>query len=104
MLDYRLADIAEERDIAITVPDFNSAASLCSYTDLVFTAPRHFLHLVAVQLDLVVVPLPIAFPPMAYTLFRHKDREKDPALVWLRKIIENRTTSLREFAGINQKE
>ena len=104
LLDYRLADIAEERDIAITVPDFNSAASLCSYTDLVFTAPRHFLHLVAVQLDLVVMPLPITFPPMAYTLFWHKDREKDPALIWLRQIIENRTTSLREFAGINQKE
>ena len=33
LLDYRLADMGFERDIAITVPDFNSAASLCTYTD-----------------------------------------------------------------------
>lgn len=35
LLDYRLADLGYERDIAITVPDFNSAASLCTYTDFI---------------------------------------------------------------------
>lgn len=95
LLDYRLADIGRERDIAITVPDFNSAANLCSYTDFVFTAPSHFVLLAAKQLDLQVLPLPIEFPPMAYTLFWHKDRENDPALSWLRNMITQKTLHLR---------
>ncbi|MFH4621446.1 LysR family transcriptional regulator [Vibrio furnissii] len=95
LLDYRLADMGHERDIAITVPDFNSAASLCTYTDFVFTAPSHFTHLVAHQMDLVVLPLPLEFPPMAYTLFWHRDRENDPALNWLRQIIQTKTLHLR---------
>ena len=95
LLDYRLADMGAERDIAVTVPDFNSAASLCSYTDFVFTAPSHFVHLVANQLNLVVQPLPMAFPPMAYTLFWHRDRENDPALSWLRTMIREKTNALR---------
>lgn len=95
LLDYRLADIGKERDIAITVPDFNSAASLCSYTDFVFTAPSHFVKLASKQLNLAVLPLPLEFPPMAYTLFWHRDRENDPALAWLRQIIREKTTALR---------
>lgn len=94
LLDYRLADNNCERDIAITVPDFNSAASLCSFTDFVFTAPSYFSELVAKQFDLVVLPLPITFPQMAYTLFWHQDRQGDPALDWLVKIIEERTLHL----------
>lgn len=95
LLDYRLADIGKERDIAITVPDFNSAASLCSYTDFIFTAPSHFVKLSSKQLGLTVLPLPLEFPPMAYTLFWHRDRENDPALSWLRRIIKDKTTALR---------
>ncbi|MCK6265573.1 LysR family transcriptional regulator [Vibrio sp. ZSDE26] len=95
LLDYRLSDIGRERDIAITVPDFNSAASLCTYTDFIFTAPSHFTSLIASQLDLVELPLPMDFPPMAYTLFWHKDRENDPALTWLTNIIKDKTHSLR---------
>ncbi|WP_367987664.1 LysR family transcriptional regulator [Vibrio sp. NTOU-M3] len=89
LLDYRLADIGKERDIAITVPDFNSAASLCSYTDFIFTAPSHFVNLTSKQLNLAVLPLPLEFPPMAYTLFWHQERENDPALVWIRQIIHD---------------
>ncbi|KHT46892.1 LysR family transcriptional regulator [Vibrio sinaloensis] len=95
LLDYRLADIGKERDIAIMVPDFNSAASLCSYTDFIFTAPSHFIKLASEQLNLTVRPLPMEFPPMAYTLFWHRDRENDLALTWLRQIIKEKTESLR---------
>ncbi|EAS62910.1 LysR family transcriptional regulator [Photobacterium angustum] len=95
LLDYRLADMGYERDIAVTVPDFNSAASLCSYTDFIFTAPNHFLKVAAKQSDMVVLPLPLEFPPMAYTLFWHRDRENDQALTWLRNIITQKTHHLR---------
>ena len=95
LLDYRLADMGHERDIAVTVPDFNSAASLCSYSDLIFTAPSHFVTLAAKQLNMTLLPLPLAFPPMAYTLFWHRDRDKDPALTWLRTMITQKTHHLR---------
>ncbi|WP_038175560.1 MULTISPECIES: LysR family transcriptional regulator [Vibrio] len=104
LLDYRLADMGKERDIGITVPDFNSAASLCSYTDFVFTAPSHFVELASKQLNLTMLPLPMEFPPMAYTLFWHRDRENDPALSWIRQIISDKTIDLRSFAASAQKE
>lgn len=104
LLDYRLADMGRERDIGITVPDFNSAASLCSYTDFVFTAPSHFVELASKQLNLTMLPLPMEFPPMAYTLFWHRDRENDPALSWIRQIISDKTIDLRSFAASAQKE
>lgn len=94
LLDYKLADLGLKRDIAIYVPDFNSAASLCTHTDLVFTAPSHFANYIAAQLDLVVVPLPFELPAMAYTLFWHQHQEKDPGHSWLRQIIISRCGDL----------
>lgn len=96
LLDFRLADVGLERDIAMYVPDFNSAANLCSYTDFVFTAPRHFCRYIEQFLDLVVVPLPTDLPPMAYTLFWHKDRDQDPALTWIRELIKEKTNHLNQ--------
>ncbi|WP_070970937.1 LysR family transcriptional regulator [Vibrio sonorensis] len=95
LLDYKLAELGKQRDIAISVPDFNSAASLCTYTDFVFTAPNHFVTLTAKQMDLVVLDLPLHFPEMAYTLFWHSNRASDPALTWLKNIIQEKTESLR---------
>lgn len=87
LLDYKLAEVGLERDIAVLVPDFNSAASLCTHSDLVFTAPSHYIHLMAKQLDMAVLSLPTELPPMAYTLFWHQHQQDDPANSWLRNII-----------------
>lgn len=95
LLDYKLAERGYERDIAITVPDFNSASALCTYTDFIFTAPSYFTKLVAKHYNLAVIPLPMDFPPMAYTLFWNKDRESDPALNWLKSLIIRKTQNLR---------
>lgn len=95
LLDYKLAESGLERDIAITVPDFNSASALCTYSDFIFTAPSYFTRLVADHYDLTVIPLPMAFPPMAYTLFWSSDRGNDPALHWLKSLIISKTQNLR---------
>ncbi|WP_394135735.1 LysR family transcriptional regulator [Aliivibrio fischeri] len=94
LLDYKLADRGLERSIGIIVPDFNSAASLCTHTDLVFTAPSHFIKLIAQQLNLVVLPLPTELPQMAYTLFWHQQKESDAANCWLRNTIINHCKDL----------
>lgn len=94
LLDYKLADRGLERSIGIIVPDFNSAASLCTHTDLVFTAPSHFIKLIAKQLNLVVLPLPTDLPQMTYTLFWHQQKENDAANCWLRNTIINHCKDL----------
>lgn len=94
LLDYKLADRGLERSISIIVPDFNSAASLCTHTDLVFTAPSHFIKLIAKQLNLVVLPLPTELPQMAYTLFWHQQKDNDAANCWLRNTIINHCQDL----------
>lgn len=95
LLDHHLRDLGHTRNIALTVPDFNNAASLCSYTDLVFTAPSRFIELVSQRDALHVLPLPLEFPSMAYTLFWNESRESNPALNWLRRIIEENAQFLR---------
>ncbi len=94
LLDYKLADKNLERDIAVIVPDFNSAASLTSHSDLIFTAPSHFMKVMAKQLDMVVLELPTNLPSMAYTLFWHEHNQEDPANLWLRSIIITRCNKL----------
>lgn len=95
LLDYRLAEHGLQRDIAIVVPDFNHAANLCSYTDVVFTAPSHFTTLMTKQFNLVQLELPIALPPMAYTLFWHQERKDEQALQWLINLVLSKTEHLR---------
>ncbi|MBV7300447.1 LysR substrate-binding domain-containing protein [Enterovibrio paralichthyis] len=102
LLDYKLAEKGLERDIAIYVPDFNSAASLCTHTDLVFTAPSHFAYAIAKQLDLQVLPLPTPLPPMAYTLFWHHSQQNDPGHNWLRELIISRCRQMTEIAAAGE--
>nr|WP_086939268.1 LysR substrate-binding domain-containing protein [Thaumasiovibrio occultus] len=94
LLDYKMAEEKRFRDIAVCVPDFNSAASLVTHTDLVFTAPSHFVNLVAKQLGLVVMPLPYPLPPMAYTLFWSEAHAADPGHRWMRELIIDRCSKL----------
>ncbi|WP_017219938.1 LysR substrate-binding domain-containing protein [Moritella dasanensis] len=94
LLDYKLAEKGLSRDIAIYVPDFHNAATLCTHTDFVLTAPNHFALSIAEQLDLVILPLPTQLPLMAYTLFWHQNKDKDLGHNWLRKIIIRRCKDL----------
>lgn len=90
LLDYILAEKCLSRDIAIYVPDFNSAVNLCANTDFVLTAPSYFANEIAAKLDLVVLPLPIEIPSIAYTLFWSQHQEKDLGHRWLRQMIISR--------------
>ncbi len=99
LLDHYLADKGMERDIAMLVPDFNSAVSLCSYTDFIFTVPRHFAHMVAENHKLRLLPLPTALPPFAYTLFWNKHRENEAAIRWIKDLIIKNTQPLDALSG-----
>ncbi|GAB3524478.1 LysR family transcriptional regulator [Photobacterium alginatilyticum] len=94
LLDVKLAESQLERDVALFVPDFNSAAELCSHTDLILTAPSLYASHIATQLDLTVIPLPYSLPPLSYTLFWHENRENDLAHLWLQKLLISRCQKL----------
>ena len=93
LLDFKLSEQGLTRDIATCVSDFNSAASLTTYTDLVLTSPYQFATQISKQLDLVILPLPFNIPEMTYTLFWSRHYENKPCNQWLNEIIVSRCTN-----------
>lgn len=87
LLDYKLADKGLERDIVMTVPDFNCAANVCRATDLILTAPERYAEQIARLYQLTILPLPFDMPQLSYNLFWHEYMEKDLAHKWLRELI-----------------
>ncbi len=90
LVDLKLAEKQFERNIALYVPDFNSAAELCCHTELILTAPKRFSVHAAKKMGLTVLPLPIHVPPLTYPLFWHESRNRDLAHSWLKKFIVER--------------
>ncbi|WP_375749281.1 LysR family transcriptional regulator [Vibrio sp. HN007] len=94
LLDFKLGDKGLKRDVAIYVPDFNSAAELCCHTNLMLTVPSRLAQHVAKRFGLKTMPLPFSIPPLSYTLFWHENRSKDLAHSWLKELIISRCKSL----------
>ncbi|WP_028113822.1 LysR family transcriptional regulator [Ferrimonas kyonanensis] len=90
LLDLKLAEQQRSRTIAMHVPDFNSAASVCAHTDLILTAPGRYARHIEAGLNLVIVPLPMALPPISYTLFWHQHHDSDAGHRWFRELILSR--------------
>ncbi|HCE3704367.1 TPA: LysR family transcriptional regulator [Vibrio parahaemolyticus] len=94
LLDVKLAEKRLKRDVALYVPDFNSAAELCCHTELILTAPSLYANHVASLSNLKVIPLPFSLPPLSYTLFWHEKRESDLAHLWLKNLMISRCQKL----------
>ncbi|MFM2610046.1 LysR family transcriptional regulator [Vibrio chagasii] len=90
LVDLKLAEKQFQRNIALYVPDFNSAAELCSHTELLLTAPKRFAENAAMKMGLKVLPLPLYVPPLTYPLFWHENRSRDLAHSWLKQLIVDR--------------
>ncbi|NQY65470.1 MAG: LysR family transcriptional regulator [Alteromonadaceae bacterium] len=89
LLDFKLADIGLERDIAMYVPDFNCAASVCEHTNLIFTVPSRFGKHISSLFGLKILPLPFNLPHLSYNLFWQEHMENDLGHKWLRELIIN---------------
>lgn len=85
IFDQTLAERGLERDIAIQVPDFHSASSLCYNSDLVFTTSSNWADYITQKFDLVCLPMPCATLPVAYSLIWHLRSESDPAHLWFKQ-------------------
>lgn len=88
-LDYFLAKQNKQRNIISTLPDFYGAASVCAYSDLIFTLPSSFVPHAQKLYPLKQVPLPFDFVPMAYVLLWHERNSDEPGHKWIREMICN---------------
>lgn len=86
--DWELARQGIRRRITARCQHYQSACRLVGDSDLLLTMPRSL----AVSINSVVNcihDLPIPIPPVELHLFWHKEREKDPANIWLRHTLLN---------------
>lgn len=89
LLDDVLTEQNIYRDIAIEMPDFYCAMSLCEQSDLMLCAPARHANQMASHFKLRTLPIPIDFESGAYVLLWHKHFEQDSGHKWLRDLIIN---------------
>ncbi len=87
VFDQTLAERGLERDIAIQVPDFHSASTLCNNSDLVFTTSTNWAEFICQKFDLICLPMPCATLPVVYSLIWHPRSESDPAHLWFKQTL-----------------
>ena len=86
--DLALAERGLARRVAVRVPYFLVAARLVASTDLVLTLPRRLAEVVAADAGLVLLKPPLPLPRFEVTLVGHPRAAADPALAWLRALIQ----------------
>lgn len=89
-----------QRDVAVQVPDFYTANSLCAQSDLVFTTTSSWADFSTKKTALVRLPLPFESAPVIYSLIWHSRSDSIPAHVWLRseivKVTEKAGPTIRQ--------
>ena len=88
-IDESLRLAGHTRHIAVVVPHWGVAPQLIADTDLILTIARGGLKNLPPDDNLVVLPAPVALPPIPFVQIWHKRRESDPAHRWLRSKISS---------------
>jgi DNA-binding transcriptional LysR family regulator len=89
-VDAALPALGKSRRVALSVPDFVSAAWVVSRTDLLAVVPWRLAQLLARQLGLGILSLPFDVPDLALDLSWPRSSEDDSIAMWLKeKILES---------------
>ncbi|MBK5395927.1 LysR family transcriptional regulator [Pseudomonas sp. TH39(2020)] len=85
--DWELARLGIHRRITVRAQHYQSAYRLVAESNLLLTIPRSL----ALELNVVfnnhIHELPVPIPPVELHMFWHKERDKNPANVWLRNTV-----------------
>jgi DNA-binding transcriptional LysR family regulator len=73
-------------NILCRVPTFTGAAHIVKHTDALATLPHRLALSLAADLDLQVLPAPLALPQLELGQYWHERYHRDPALQWLRTV------------------
>lgn len=82
-IDEALAALGRERQIALTVNQYTTAARVVSQSDLVTVLPRHFVPITGLQQQLHVHPLPLDVQAVNVDALWHKRGPNRAAYDWL---------------------
>lgn len=86
-VDTLLARAGHQRSIMLEFPVFSVIPYVLTQTDLLLTTGQRFMAFFERALPVKVVPLPIALPPLQYSLFWHSRARRDAPVRWLREQI-----------------
>lgn len=75
------------RKVGVQIPNFISLATIVGSTDLVATLPSRAAHVLSLQSNVRVVPLPVPIPGYPVRQHWHERMQKDPGHIWLRGVI-----------------
>ncbi len=86
VIERALDAILPPRNIILRVPLLVAAAVVARHSDSVATLPRRIATLLAADLDLQVVSLPIDLPPIEIAQYWHERFHRDSGNRWLRSL------------------
>ena len=90
-IDEALAALGRERQIALTVNQYTTAARVVSQSDLVTVLPRHFVPITGLQHLLQVHPLPLEVQAVHVDALWHKRGPNRAAYEWLLNALQHAT-------------
>lgn len=94
--DTRMVAVSKQsRRQDVIAPNFTLVPELLMGTDRIATLPTRLAQRLARYFPVSVLPCPIAIPAFTERIHWHKYQEKDPAMVWLRRLILEVATALR---------
>lgn len=86
-VDEALAAMGLARNVAVTVPSFNTALSVADATDLVALIPASYFEHLRERGCLRALPLPMPTEPITVSQMWHPRLDRDPAHRWLRGMV-----------------
>ncbi|MDR3100965.1 MAG: LysR family transcriptional regulator [Paraburkholderia sp.] len=99
VVESSLATLRLSRGRQVSCPYFSLAPYLVSDSDLILTTARHFAAYYARRLPLIIKPAPFDFPLMRFYALWHPNKHRAKAHIWLRGLIGESVTVLRNVAG-----
>jgi DNA-binding transcriptional LysR family regulator len=92
--DIALSGMGHERRIRVRCQQAISAWQIVANSDFVCTLPMSHAAVLQAIHRLRVLPIPFDIAPSELRLFWHESRDADPAVGWLRNVIEAHFASL----------
>lgn len=81
--DYLLRELGVERQLAVRVQSYQTAASLCASSNALLTLPERIADRLVTQFPLRKWPVPLPIADTRLQLYWHDAHSADPGLQWL---------------------
>ncbi|MGB0466922.1 MAG: LysR family transcriptional regulator [Pontibacterium sp.] len=93
-VDRWLTDQGKKRMFISRLTNYTAGARIVASTDAIMTLPLHMAKLFCDMLPLRIVSPPAGIPETRMTIIQHPLYAEDPAIQWLKNIIQNHTRTI----------